>query len=229
MAPERSAAIRVFLVDDHRTTLWGLERLIESAAPRMEVVGTACCRAEMVARAPATRPDVIVMDLDLGGEDGLDSLPELMRECEAHVLVLTGARSSDTHEKAMLSGARGVVQKAMSAEALLDAIDRVCAGGVWVDDALVGRVLGRLTDPRRTARPDPVARRIASLTARELEIIAAVVRDKGARNKVIAAHLHMSEHTLRNHLSAIYDKLDLGGRLELFVFATEHGLVRRAA
>lgn len=221
--------IRIFLVDDHGTTLWGLQRLIESAAPRMQLVGTASCRAEMLARVPDARPDVIVLDIDLGGENSLDSLPDLLQVSDAQVLILTGMRDAAMHERAVLLGARGVVQKEASAETLLHAIDKVCAGEVWLDPALLGKVLGSLTNPRHRVERDLNAQKIASLTARELEIVAAVVRNKGARNKVIAEHLRMSEHTLRNHISAIYDKLGVTGRLELFLYATEHGIHRRNA
>lgn len=226
---QRDDPIRVFLVDDHMTTLWGLQRLIESAAPRMQLVGTASCRAEMLARVPDARPDVIVLDIDLGGENSLDSLPDLLRESDAQVLILTGMRDTGMHERAVLNGARGVVQKEASAETLLHAIDKVCVGEIWLDPALLGKVLGGLTNPRHRVELDLNARKIASLTARELEIVAAVVRNKGARNKVIAEHLRMSEHTLRNHISAIYDKLGVTGRLELFLYATEHGLHRHTA
>lgn len=221
--------IRVFLVDDHMTTLWGLQRLIESAAPRMQLAGAASCRAEMLARVQDARPDVIVLDIDLGGENSLDALPDLLRVSDAQVLILTGMRDAGMHERAVLQGARGVVQKEASAETLLQAIDKVCAGEVWLDPALLGKVLGSLTNPRHRVELNLNAQKIASLTARELEIVAAVVRNKGARNKVIAEHLRMSEHTLRNHISAIYDKLGVNGRLELFLYATEHGLHRHTA
>lgn len=221
--------IRVFLVDDHKTTLWGLQRLIEGAAPRMQLAGTACCRSEMLARVPPAKPDVVVMDIDLGGDNALDALPDLLRETSTQVLVLTGIRNQNTHEKAILCGARGVVQKEMSAETLLQAIDKVFAGEIWLDRILMGKVLGSLTDPRWRQKVSPESLSIASLTQREVEIIGSVVKNKGAKNKVIAGHLHISEHTLRNHLSVIYEKLGVNGRLELFLFATDHGIGRETA
>jgi two-component system nitrate/nitrite response regulator NarL len=221
-------AIRVFLVDDHQTTLWGLERLIESAAPKMQLVGTACRRRDMLAQVPPARPDVVVLDIDLGGESSLEALPDLLRDTDAQVVMLTGVRDSQVHERAMLAGARGVVQKEASADHLLEAIEKVSAGDVWLDPALLGNVLRSLTNPRHRPSRDPDAEKIASLTGRERQIIAAVVREKGAKNKVIADHVHISEHTLRNHLSVIYDKLGLSGRLELFLFASEHGLANAA-
>lgn len=216
--------IRVFLVDDHRSTIWGLERLIETAAPRMKVVGSASNRRELLECAPAADPDVILMDLDLGGVCSSEALPALQRETEAQVLILTGERDVGTHENAVLKGARGVVTKEEPVETILRAIEKVHAGEIWLNRQMIGKVMGALASGRTKAPVDPEAEKIASLTKREREIIAAIVRNKGAKSIVIAEELHMSEHTLRNHLTTVYSKLDVRGRLELFVYATEHGL-----
>lgn len=85
-------SIRVLLVDDHRTVLWGLGKLIDSAKPRMHVVGTAVSADEALALAVAERPDVVLLDLDLGGSSGLEILSDLLGRCDAKVLILTGAR-----------------------------------------------------------------------------------------------------------------------------------------
>ncbi|MEP6602240.1 MAG: response regulator, partial [Nitrospirota bacterium] len=106
-----SKPIRVFLVDDHRTVLWGLERLIESAAPMMTVVGTALNRAEMFAKLSDAKADVILLDLDLGGVSSLDCLEDLARQTTAQILVLTGSSDTEVHQQAVVRGARGVVHK----------------------------------------------------------------------------------------------------------------------
>lgn len=212
--------IKVFLVDDHRAILWGLEKLIESAAPRMKVVGTATRRAELLARIDAARPDVVVLDLDLGAESGLDCLPDLMERSQAQVLVLTGTDDNALHQQAILRGARGVVLKHESVEVILSAIDKVHRGEVWLDRVTIGRVMSMLS---RGCSADPEAERLSQLTAKERQVLDALVREKGARNKVIADKLHMSEHTLRNHLTTIYSKLQVDGRLALYLYATTHG------
>ncbi|HEX5393779.1 MAG TPA: response regulator transcription factor [Rhodocyclaceae bacterium] len=211
--------IKVFLVDDHRVILLGLERLVESAAPRMQVVGMATHRAELMARIDAARPDVVVLDLDLGGESGLDCLPELVARSQAQVLVFTGSRDNALHQQAVLRGARGVVLKHEPAEVILSAIDKVHRGEVWLDRATIGRVMGILSRGRGA---DPESERLAQLTLKERQVLAVLVQEKGARNKVIADKLHMSEHTLRNHLTTIYSKLQVDGRLALYLYATTH-------
>lgn len=216
--------IRVLLVDDHRLTLWGLERLIESAHPRMTVVGTACSRRELMSHQAMTEADVIVLDLGLGEETGADAMPDLARECRARVLVLTGDDDRDHHRQAVLSGARGVVHKSQPADVILNAIEKVHTGEIWLERSLVASVLGHLVGygkPQKNGHTE----RIARLTPKEREIVRALVRHRGAKNFVVADELHISEHTLRNHLTTIYDKLGVHGRLELYVYATEHGLL----
>lgn len=211
--------IRVFLVDDHRATLWGLERLID-AAERMHLVGSVTSIADLLAAPASHDADVIVADLDLGGQDSTESFAELVQTHGAKVLVLTGARDLDAHRRAVLAGARGVVRKEEPVEVLLRAIERVHEGDVWVNRALIGDIMSVLTGQRAAAAPDEA--RIASLTPKEHEVIAAVVRHKGAKSLILAEDLGISEHTLRNHLTTIYHKLEVHGRLELYVYAKEH-------
>lgn len=216
--------IRVMIVDDHKAILWGLQRLVESAAPRMHAVASASSCAEVLGVAEATRPDVILLDLDLNGESSLCILPALLRQQPARVLVLTGDRNPASHRAAIQAGARGVVLKDDSAETVLQAITHVHAGEVWIDRQLLTGVIGLLSPENTSRAADATGQRIASLTPREREIIRAVVAQRGAKSLVIAEALGISEHTLRNHLSVIYEKLGLRNRIDLFVFAREHDL-----
>lgn len=222
MVETAESLIRVFLVDDHRATLWGLERLIGSAAGRMSLIGSATSIDELLSSPAGREADVIVLDLDLGGRDSTDALAELIRTFGARVLVLTGARDHDAHRRAVLAGARGVVRKEEPVDMLLRAIEKVHEGDVWVNRALIGDIMDMLSGSKAAAPADDA--RIASLTPRELEVIATVVRHKGAKSLILADDLGISEHTLRNHLTVIYHKLEVHGRLELYVYATEHGL-----
>lgn len=216
--------IRVMIVDDHKSVVWGLERLVESAHPRMEMVGTATSCADMLATVGVAKPDVILLDLDLNGENAIDALPDLQRICHGRVLILTGARDPNIHQAAVMKGVHGVIGKDESADVLLRAIERVHAGEIWINRLLMGKLLGAMSaNAGRDADPD--ADKIASLTKRERDIIQAMVRNRGDKSQVIAEALHISEHTLRNHLTVIYDKLGARNRLDLFAFATEHGLV----
>jgi DNA-binding NarL/FixJ family response regulator len=218
--------IRVMLVDDHRSVLSGLERLIDGERPVMHVVAKATSRSAALALAADARPDVVVLDLDLGGEDGLEIIAELMARGGAHVLVLTGLRDPGIAEAAVVRGASGVVRKEEPAETLLKAIERVHRGELWLGRESMGRVLVHL---RSNGAPrDADNDKFASLTPREREIVEQLANAPGADNRRLAARLSIGEHTLRNHLSRIYDKLGVPNRLELFLYAQRHGVSRRA-
>jgi len=210
MSAQDSGPIRVFLIDDHRSILWGLERLIETGTPAMRVVGSATSYTEALELLDAAAPDVIVLDIDLGKESGLDAIPRLMAASAAKILVLAGAR--------------GVVGKEASAETILTAIARVHEGQLWLDRAATGRIFVEFSRKGAPPPADPEQQKIESLTDREREIVAVTANNAGANAQAIAEKLHISEHTLRNHLTSIYGKLGVANRLELFAYAHQHNL-----
>jgi DNA-binding NarL/FixJ family response regulator len=216
--------IGVLLVDDHQTMLWGLSRLIDGEQPRMKVVATASCCDEAVAQTHSLAPDVIVLDLDLDGNCALGIMPQLLSNEVSRVVVLTGEREQRTLDLAVLHGARGVMRKDASAEQVLDAIERVYNGELCVDAQTMGRVFSELTSAKKPLKADPEVARQASLTQKERDIIRTVVRGSGACNKTLAAQTFVTEHTLRNHLTSIYQKLDVANRLELYIYAVKHHL-----
>jgi DNA-binding NarL/FixJ family response regulator len=213
--------IRVLLIDDHQSFLWGMVKLIESDSPNMKVMGTASDIAEALAILEREHPDVILLDIDLRGVNSLDSMPILRNATTAMVLILTGMRNPETHERAIMAGARGVVQKEASAEMILKAIKKVYEGEIWLDRATTARVFSKLLDHSNN-QVSPEAAKIATLTSREREIINVMTKQGRSTNKQIAVHLNMSEHTLRNHLSSIYSKLEVQNRLELVMYAVKH-------
>ncbi len=221
---EPANGIRVMLVDDHRIMLWALERLIESEKPRMEVVGKATAVAEALDLAGKSRPDVILLGLDLSAENGVDAIPELIAKLKAKVLVLTGLRDPSIQDDAVLAGARGVIGKKDAPEDILKAIEKVHQGELWLDRAATGRIFVELSRKGGPEETDPERQKIASLTVRERQIICTIVGDPGAIANTIAEKLHISGHTLRNHLTAIYEKLRVANRVELYVYANKHEL-----
>jgi DNA-binding NarL/FixJ family response regulator len=208
--------IRVMLVDDHRSMLWGLRKLIEGDAPRMQVVCAAGTRSEAVSGVREHKPDVVLLDLDLGEDSGLDVIRELAAPDGAKFIVLTGARDSVAREQAVRAGARGLIHKSEPAEVILRAIASVQAGDLWFDRATLARLHDAFCGSRG-ASPEPAS----VLTLAERRVVAAVVRHKSAPNKVIADELCISTHTLRNHLASIYDKLRLHRRLDLVLYALD--------
>ena len=221
-AATKGSGIRVFLIDDHRSILWGLEKLIDSNKPAMQVVGSATSCTEALRMLDAASPDVIVLDVDLGDQSGLDAIPQLIASSSAKILVLTGVRDESVHDKAVLAGARGVVRKEEAADTILTAITRVHEGQVWLYRAAIGRIFVEFSRKSTGQTLDREQRKIQTLSDRERQIIAAIASDTGATAKTVAELLHISEHTVRNHLTSIYDKLSVANRLALFAYAHKH-------
>jgi len=214
--------IGVYFVDDHKCMVWGLERLVAGEQPRMRVAGKAHNRRDALEGIRLTAPDVVLLDLDLGGHSSLDFLPELLEQTAARVIVLTGNRDADVLARAVTLGARGVVLKDEPADVLIKAIDHVHHGELWLERATMTRMLDMLQRAKDGAAAPPTD--IDALTPKERQIVAAVVERRGANSKAVAADLFISDHTLRNHLTTIYRKLDVRNRLELVMYALEHGL-----
>lgn len=235
-APEATRTIRVLLTDDHALVLWGLRQLIDSAQPRMAVIGTATSARELMAHPALRDTDLVLLDLGLPDGDPVECIRRLTAS-GMKVLVLTGNLNVAQHMEAVKAGARGVVLKSHSTELLLRAIERVHAGEVWVERALMAQLLGSITGgagvaAAQAAPPAPQdeqSQRIASLTPKERQVVQALVQHRGAKSLVVAETLAMSEHTLRNHLTVIYSKLNVHGRLELYAYALEHGLAPQSA
>ena len=194
--------IRILLVDDHKTMLWGLERLIQAEGPGFALVGSASDGPSATALCKELAPDVVLLDLDLKGSSSLDFLPALLENPATRVVILSANRDQATLATAVKLGARGVVSKEAPTEDVLAAIRKVHGGDLWLDQSLMQALLGQLVAPAPKA--DPQAARIATLTAREREVIGMIVAGQGALNKDLAEKAFISERTLRNHLTAIY-------------------------
>lgn len=211
------------IVDDHSVIRSGLRMLIEQDQT-MTVVAMAGTPAEALLLATREKPDIIVLDLMLGEEDGLEFLPQLCKTSpNSRVLILTGVQSSDSHRMAIRRGAMGIVLKQQAADLLLKAIRKVHAGEVWIDRSMMSSVLSDVRNERHE-EADPEAEKIASLTPREREVIALV--SEGLKNKLIGERLFISETTVTHHLSSIFSKLDVSDRLELIIYAFRHGLAK---
>jgi DNA-binding NarL/FixJ family response regulator len=226
---DKSIAVRVFLINGYRCILWGLERLIESGQPAMRVVGSATSCAEALEKIDNAAPDLILLDVDLGHEDITEAISTLKSRSPANILVLTGSRNESLPEHAVLAGASGVVNKESPAETILAAIDKVHKGELWLDRVTTGRVFAAIPQQRTARAPDPDQVKIASLTVREREIVALSTNYPGATGEALAQMLSISEHTLRNHLSSIYQKLNVSSRLTMSAFAYKHGLTSASA
>ncbi len=148
------------------------------------------------------------------------------RRVRACVLLVTGSSDSGLLDKAVLAGVRGVVRTNDPPAILLKAIEKVHEGELWIDRGATSRIFMEMARQKAAQGSDPEKTKIATLTSRERQTIAAVASDASAPGKVIAGRLCISEHTLRNHLTSIYSKLGLCSRLDLYAYATKHSLTK---
>lgn len=216
---KNAKSISLIIVADHLAIRAGLRLLLEKEST-IKVVGMASDHSGAVASISKEKPDVVVLDGDLGEEDGFTLLPTLLEEVgSARIIVLTSKKDPQTHRLAVNLGAMGVVTKAADADVLIKAIEKVHQGEVWIDRTVMGSVL---TDFRTGRNGDPEAVKISTLTAREREIIRLV--GLGLKNRAIAERLFISETTVAHHLSSVFSKLEVSNRLDLLIYALGHKL-----
>jgi DNA-binding NarL/FixJ family response regulator len=225
MSSSNSVPIRVFIIENHSIVLWGLEKLIASAKHPMKVIGRATSCVEGLKLIQKLTADVILLDIDSDIDNGLKEIPELIAGTKARFLVFTGTRNKALYEKVVLLGAMGVVDKETPVEKILTAIVKVHEGEIWLDRTVTGRVFVALSRKEGIAT-DAKGENHAKLTKREQEIVEHVAAHTEASARNIAKMLYISEHTLRNHLTSIYDKLEVTNRMELFVYAQKHGIAK---
>lgn len=205
-------------------TAWGLERLIDMHPHEMCCVGSAPSAAQAVMWLGDWQPDVVLFDLD--GTEGTDPLALFQAQTTAPVLAVTSSSDALVHDAAILAGARGVLGKREAPETVLKALVKVAAGEMWIDRHATGRIFMELARQRvQTLRDDPAKAKLALLTPRERQTLLALAADAASPGKVLADRLHISENTLRNHLTSIYSKLGVSNRTELYAFAHQHGVV----
>ena len=213
--------IRVLLVDDHEIVRLGLMTLIDDQ-PDMQVVGEAGTASEAVRAVERLRPDVVLMDIRMPGEGGIEATRQITaRFPDTHVVMLTSFADDDLVVKAIRAGAVGYVLKQVGNEELLRAITAAARGEALLDPATTARLLSRVRKTERKADEDA----FRDLSDRELDVLVEV--SHGKTNAEIGAVLNLSEKTVRNYVSSILEKLDLTNRIELATFAVEHHLSDR--
>lgn len=223
MLPEFTRDIRVMLVVVHRIILSALQRVIDDEKPYLSVVATSTCASTVIDTAASAKPHVVVLDVDLLDGTVDELVPDLIKANNARVLILGDDKAGPAYEAAILQGACGVVDKSEPAETLIKAIRKVHEGQLWLDRCTTGRLFVELSKQKSETVWDPDRQKMSTLTAREQDVVRVLAMHPGADNKKLARNLHIGEHTLRNHLSRIYDKLGVPNRVELYLFAQRQG------
>ncbi|WP_116101309.1 response regulator [Amycolatopsis thermalba] len=213
--------LRVVLADDQDLVRAGF-RVILGTEPGIEVVGEARDGAEAVEPGVRTGPDVVLMDVQMPGLDGLEATRRILGDRPADagvkVVILTTFDREDYLFEALRAGASGFLLKNASPEDLIESVRVVARGDALLSPAVTRRVISRFTTPAPATGHRP-----PELTDREFEVL--VLMARGASNGEIAAELVLGETTVKTHVSRILRKLGLRDRTSAVVFAYEHGIV----
>jgi DNA-binding NarL/FixJ family response regulator len=213
--------IRVAVIDDHRVFAEALaSRLADE--PDLEVIGTAAAATEAMEMFLDNEIDVVALDLDLAGEDGL-AVGRRLREQwpDLGIVVVTAAADDSRVAEAVQMGVRGWVAKQSAIESLLTAIRGAARGETHLPAALLTRVLVSLSERNRSSTPEAEA--ISSLTARELDVLRCLI--EGLSRNEIGTRLHVSPNTVRTHIQSILHKLNVHSALTAVAFARRAGVV----
>ena len=206
-------SVRVVLVDDHALVRHGLRALLESV-DRVRVVGEAGGAVEALRVVRAQRPDVVLLDVRLGLEDGVE-LAQQIREAvpDAKILVVSAHGGMAQLRAALLAGADGYLLKGITAPQLVDGVRRVSQGEKVIDPSFVPTMVDEV-----------VERRDSPLSARETEVVTLVA--EGLTTQAVASRLRISHRTVHKHLENAYRKLGVSSRAELVTQAFRRGVLR---
>ena len=208
--------IHVVLVDDHAVVRSGL-RLLLDGQEDIEVVGEAGNAKDAIFRARALKPDVILLDVVMPGESGIEVLPNLLKESpDTNVLVLSMQDDPSYVREAFAAGASGYVLKEAADAEVVAAVREIAGGGRYVHPALGARMVAADAQERAAAEADP-------LSEREREVLRLLAL--GHTNQEIAEQLYLSVRTAESHRAHIMQKLRLSTRAELVRYALSHGLL----
>jgi two-component system response regulator DevR len=218
---ETENKIHIIVVDDHALVRLGLTTLINDQ-PNMQVVGEAGSGAEALRMVERNQPDVVLMDIRMPGESGIEATRAILsRFPRTRVVILTSFADDELVLRAIQAGAAGYVLKQADNQDLLRAINAAAQGEASLDPATTARLLQQVRQLGRLADEDA----FRALSEREMQVLAEVAR--GKTNAEIAEALSLSEKTVRNHVSTILEKLNLSNRVELATYAVEHHIYDR--
>jgi len=211
--------VRLLVADDHEMVRTGLRTILESDS-RIRVVGEAGTPKDAVYQAALLRPDIVLLDVRMGQGSGIDACREILgRNLGSKVIMLTSFADEEAVYGSIMAGAAGYLLKEINKAALIDAVLAVHEGRSLLDPEVTRKVLERIR--KMAATTDEVSR--AALSDQEKRVLRLAAQ--GKTNKEIAAHLYLSDKTVKHHVSNILSKLNLSSRAQAAVWATQHGLL----
>lgn len=216
-------SVRILIVDDHLLFLEGL-RAIFLSVPDLTVIGTASSGEEAIQQAKDLSPDVILMDIQMADMNGIEATKRILdHQPHIKVIMLTMLQDSESLFSAMVAGARGYVLKGADKAEVLRTIRSVVAGEVLFGSEIANRMTDIFQNMGRTSLSGNVtASPFPDLTDRELEVLDLIAR--GENNHAIANQLHIATKTVSNHISNIFNKLEVADRSQAIIKAREAGL-----
>ncbi|MFJ9389541.1 response regulator [Nocardioides sp. NPDC101246] len=215
--------IRVLLADDQQLVRSGF-RLILSLEDDISVVGEASDGADAITKARELRPDVVLMDVQMPGTDGIEATRTVVAEGHAKVIILTTFDRDDYLFDALAAGASGFLLKNADPDSLAEAVRAAADGHALLAPEVTMRVIGRVTGDNAPSAPGPKPpKELDLLTAREREVLLLI--GEGLSNNEIARRLFLTEATVKTHVSACLAKLQLRDRVQTVVFIHRHGLL----
>ena len=210
--------IRIIIADDHTLLRDGLRALFASV-PDIEVIGEAESGADVISKAEQLQPDVILMDIQMPGINGIQATRQIVsKQPEIGVIVVTMYKDDDSVFAAMRAGARGYILKGADQQEMLRAIRAVASGEALFGPEIATRLVNFFSSPQANLP----SQAFPELTSREHEVLELIA--KGLNNQVIANRLSISEKTVRNHISNIFNKLQVVDRAQAIVKAREAGM-----
>ena len=221
--------IGVMLIDCRPLVLMGLHDLINARKPRMEVTGQATTYTHALDLADQLQPNVIFFSFFPDALNPLEVIAGLTRGTEMKVLLLKGLYEAVPAAQAIAAGARGIVLAEDPTDSIIQAILKFHHSDIAMDRAWAGGLSGYAATGHVPLKCHLEQAKQARLTLRERELICAIVGEPSAKYVSIAGRLGISEHTVHNHLSNIYQKLDLINRIDLLMYALKHGLTNHEA
>jgi two-component system, NarL family, nitrate/nitrite response regulator NarL len=211
-----SSAISVLLVDDHTLFRSGIRSLLQRH-PEFNVVGEAADGVEGIKRALQLQPQVVLLDLNMPGMSGVETLQLMRQDCpDTAIVMLTVSEDAEDLSVALKAGASGYLLKNIDTDYLTRAIRRAAAGETVVAEAMTAKLVAQL----QSGAAAPVASELDKLTPREREILDCLAR--GESNKSIARNLELAESTVKIHVQNVLKKLKLSSRVQAAVYAVEH-------